>query len=286
MTLKARDGLPVAALFAGPGPDGSPVDRPSHPAHPALLPRQRSERGDFPGIDRRDPGPRPECPGPGLSRVRPERGTASEANCYATADAAYEHLMSRPDIDPDRVLIGGFSLGGAVAIDLASRKPRRGSDRVLHVHHDGRDGLGALPVRPNRLLLRHEFRSLDKIGRVDVPILLGNGGIDRIVSPAMIEALAKPAGNRMTRVTMAGVGHDDIFWAATGEDRRKIVAFLRLRVPARRDEFDDRAIGPVPPGFVRSSLRSSRPPTHNPRAPRPCCCMAPNSRAGQTEAAP
>ena len=63
----------------------------------------------------------PEYAGFGMSD-----GVASEAGCYASADAAYEHLLTRADIDKNKIIIAGWSLGGAVAIDLASRKPAAG----------------------------------------------------------------------------------------------------------------------------------------------------------------
>ena len=51
----------------------------------------------------------PEYVGYGLST-----GDACEAGCYATADAAYQHLLSRSDIDPRRIVVAGASLEGTV----------------------------------------------------------------------------------------------------------------------------------------------------------------------------
>src|SRR5579883_1954620 len=56
----------------------------------------------------------PEYVGYGMSG-----GQAGETGCQATADAAYSHLLTRKDIDPTRIIVAGWSLGGAVAIDLA-----------------------------------------------------------------------------------------------------------------------------------------------------------------------
>ena len=47
-------------------------------------------------------------------------GSPSEQGCQATADAAYEYLVSRREVDPNRIVSAGWSLGGAVAIDLAA----------------------------------------------------------------------------------------------------------------------------------------------------------------------
>lgn len=49
-------------------------------------------------------------------------GVASERGTYLDADAAYEYLLSRDDIDKDKIIVYGKSLGGAVAVDLALKK--------------------------------------------------------------------------------------------------------------------------------------------------------------------
>jgi Arc/MetJ-type ribon-helix-helix transcriptional regulator len=49
-------------------------------------------------------------------------GTPSEPGCYAAADAAYNYLLTRNDVDQSRIVATGWSLGAAVAIDLATRR--------------------------------------------------------------------------------------------------------------------------------------------------------------------
>jgi len=48
-------------------------------------------------------------------------GSPSEQGCYRAAEAAYEYLRTRTDINTHNFIPAGFSLGGAVAIDLAHR---------------------------------------------------------------------------------------------------------------------------------------------------------------------
>ena len=59
----------------------------------------------------------PDYVGYGMSGGRP-----SEHGCQATADAAYDFLVSTRGVDPKTIVSAGWSLGGAVAIDLASRR--------------------------------------------------------------------------------------------------------------------------------------------------------------------
>src|SRR5262249_6459884 len=54
-------------------------------------------------------------------RVRP-----TEAGLYLDAIGAYDYLTRVRMIQPDRLIIFGRSLGAAVAVDLATRKPAAG----------------------------------------------------------------------------------------------------------------------------------------------------------------
>jgi dienelactone hydrolase len=61
-----------------------------------------------------------DCPGYGRSS-----GSPSEEGIFAAAQAALQHLVTLPDVDADRVLLMGYSLGGGPTYELASRSARR-----------------------------------------------------------------------------------------------------------------------------------------------------------------
>jgi pimeloyl-ACP methyl ester carboxylesterase len=63
----------------------------------------------------------PEFLGYGMSEGKP-----SEAAVYQTAYAAWDYLMGREDVDKSKVIVAGWSLGSAAAIELASNKPVAG----------------------------------------------------------------------------------------------------------------------------------------------------------------
>jgi fermentation-respiration switch protein FrsA (DUF1100 family) len=98
-------------------------------------------------------------------------GRPSEKNFYRDADAAYAYLRDSLGVPPSRILIYGFSLGSAVAVDLAARVPAAGlmvEGALLSVADLGAP---AYPFLPVRLMVRNRFASVDKIARVDMPKL-------------------------------------------------------------------------------------------------------------------
>ncbi len=137
-------------------------------------------------------------------------GLPSEAQAYADAQAAWERLrLLEPD--PRRRFLYGHSLGGAVAIELATRESDMAGLIVESTFTSIRDmvdamGYGSLPI--GALLTQH-FDSLTKIPRVAVPVLFVHGTADRYVPAAMSEALyaAARAPKRLLLVENAGHGN-------------------------------------------------------------------------------
>ncbi|MDR3632820.1 MAG: alpha/beta hydrolase [Isosphaeraceae bacterium] len=153
----------------------------------------------------------PEYAGYGMSG-----GSAGESGCIATADAAYDHLLTRKDVDPARIVAAGWSLGGAVAIDLAARRPVAGLVSFCTFTSLPDMARRDFPFLPARLLLRHRFDNASKIARVTCPILLGHGRRDELIPFAMSDRLAALARSPVTRLTIDDAGHND-FYDAGGQ---------------------------------------------------------------------
>jgi uncharacterized protein len=168
----------------------------------------------------------PEYPGYGMSEGRP-----SEEGCYAAADAAYAYLMSRSDVDRAQIILVGHSLGGGVAIDLASRQ-RVAALIALSTFTSIRDVLHSGLPGPLRCLApslgaRCKFESLTKIPRVSCPILIVQGTADRLVPPRMAESLANAATAKVTRLSVAGADHISILDMSADEPWPAIEKWLR-----------------------------------------------------------
>jgi uncharacterized protein len=138
-------------------------------------------------------------------------GVASEQGCQATADAAYDFLVSRRKVDPKRMISAGWSLGGAVAIDLAARRPVGGLMAFSTFTSAVELAQRKLPLVPISLLLQPRFESLQKIVTIRCPILIGHGRRDNIIPFWMGEQLAAAAGGAVTTVWIDRAAHKHIF---------------------------------------------------------------------------
>jgi hypothetical protein len=147
-----------------------------------------------------------EYPGYGMSEGRP-----SEKAFYAAADAGYDYLRHRPDIDPRRIVAAGWSIGAAVALDLAVRRDVSSLIIVSPFTTLPAVARAAVPWFPTSLIVRSRFDNLAKVPSVACPILIAHGTVDTIVPPGMAGTLAGAATSRVTSYTVTGAGHNDVF---------------------------------------------------------------------------
>ena len=105
----------------------------------------------------------------------------------------------------------GWSLGGAVAIDLASRKPIVGIITVSAFTNMAAVAHQLIPWLPVSLILKYRFDSDRKLAGMSCPILIVHGMQDDLVPFKMAAGLAAAAKGKVTRYNIQGGGHNDIF---------------------------------------------------------------------------
>jgi fermentation-respiration switch protein FrsA (DUF1100 family) len=153
-------------------------------------------------------------------------GSPSEKGCQATADAGYDHLVATRGVAPQRIISAGWSLGGAIAIDLAWRR-EVGGLIAFSTFTSGKDmAPRLLPFLPVSLLLRHRFDSLDKIKTIRCPMLIGHGRLDSIVPFWMGPKLAEAAGGPVGTLWIDDAEHNDFFAVGTREIDAAVEAFI------------------------------------------------------------
>jgi fermentation-respiration switch protein FrsA (DUF1100 family) len=157
-----------------------------------------------------------DYPGYGRSTGRP-----SEAGCYAAADAAYDWLTQTQHVPPERVLLYGGSLGGGVAVDLASRRPYRALVVVSTFTSIPDMAQKQFPWLPARWLVRNRFDNLAKIGRCRRPLFVAHGTADRMIPYRMGERLYAAADEPKQFFPLEGYDHNHApgpdFYAALRE---------------------------------------------------------------------
>lgn len=182
-------------------------------------------------------------------------GQESEANCYATAEAAYRYLRARPNINQQDIVIAGYSLGSGVAVDLAAREtaahqPVAGLALFAAYTSLADEAHRQYPIYPTfllRLLLRSPFASEQKMPRVTCPTLIVHSRADRLIPFWMSERLAAASGGPVTRLAVAQGGHADYFgsgsrpvFAALGRFLEKITLSHETQQEPKRHTAPDR----------------------------------------------
>jgi uncharacterized protein len=134
-------------------------------------------------------------------------GSPSEAGLAADAVAARTHLDQRRDVDDDRIVHLGESLGSAVVAGLSVDRPpaalvlRSPFPSLVEVARR------QLPFLPVGILLRDRFATIDHLTAVDVPVLVVAGEDDRTVPFDLSDRVAEASGAELVNIEAAD--HND-----------------------------------------------------------------------------
>lgn len=144
-----------------------------------------------------------EYPGFGSAAGEPSRASIGEAFTLA-----YDRLAERPEVDAERIVGLGRSLGGGAITDLAVA--RRVRALVLQ---SAFSSIGSMVLRGYGMppfLVKDDFDNVANLRAWDGPVLVFHGTRDRIVSIGHGERLA--AAREGVRLVRLECGHDDCAW--------------------------------------------------------------------------
>src|SRR4051794_39550236 len=210
--LKAKTGENIAALF-GPAltSDGQPHPDAKH--RPTLLYFYGNGMCMADCVDELTLFRRrgfnimvPDFIGYGMSGGKP-----SEAGVYATADACFDHLLQRSDLDRRKIVPAGWSLGATAAIHLASTRDVPCVVTVSAFTSMSDMAKRFFPLVPASMILKHHFENEKKLAQVRVPIFIAHGTRDSTIPFAMSRKLAAAAGGPVTRYDVEDGDHNDVF---------------------------------------------------------------------------
>jgi alpha-beta hydrolase superfamily lysophospholipase len=108
-------------------------------------------------------------------------GVPTEQGTYLDAKAAWKYLVEKRGVPPDRIVIFGESMGGAVAAWLA--QTNRPAALILQSTFTSVPDLASrlYPFVPARWIVRYGYNTREYIGRVDCPVLIVHSCEDEIV---------------------------------------------------------------------------------------------------------
>jgi pimeloyl-ACP methyl ester carboxylesterase len=164
-------------------------------------------------------------------------GSPTEALLTSDARTIWNYATQDRDVSPDRIILYGESLGGAVAIRLAAELSKTD---VLPAGLIVRSTFSSLveageyhyPWLPVRLALVDRFDSLGRIAEVECPILQLHGTRDTIMPIELGQRLFAAAPERSTTgiakrfVKLRNANHNDVTDVAAAELSEAIDEFL------------------------------------------------------------
>ena len=135
------------------------------------------------------------------------QGHPSEEGIYLDAQAAYDYLQTRKDIDHKRIIAYGVSLGGIVVIDLATK--RKCAALIIDSSITSAKDMGKrlYPFLPS-FMMSLKFDSLSKVSHISAPKLFMHSPQDHTVPFAMSQELFSKAMEPKKFISTYG-GHND-----------------------------------------------------------------------------
>jgi len=135
-------------------------------------------------------------------------GRPTEIGLIEDAATAYSFAIAR--YPAERIVLWGESLGSALAIALAAEKPVR--CLVLEAPFTSAADVGAWHYWfvPVRMIMKDQFRSDLRVGKVTAPVLVVHGENDAIVPVTLGEHLYGLIRAPKRFVRIAGAGHNDL----------------------------------------------------------------------------
>ena len=155
----------------------------------------------------------------------------SEAQIYQDIEIVWNYLVNQRQINPQNILVYGQSLGGSIAIELATRHPQM-AGLIIQSSFTSMENMvnyrgGYYKFFPIKLILHQKFDSLSKLRKLDIPILLVHGKDDVSVPAYMSEQLFAVSPAKIKDLYIVpGANHGNVAAIAGDEYLHRINEFV------------------------------------------------------------
>ena len=150
----------------------------------------------------------------------------NETRVYEDAEAAWQYLTQERQIEPQQIFVYGQSLGGAIAIELATKHPDMAGLITEGTFTSIQDLAGlmlGIKLFPLGLLVTQRFDSITKIKSLQTPILILHGTGDRTIPLWMAKKLYSAAPEPKQLTIFHQAGHNNL----PELDQQKYLRILR-----------------------------------------------------------
>lgn len=143
-------------------------------------------------------------------------GTPTETSLYAAGRAAISWLSTVKQTDTESTIVFGKSLGGGVATYLADEYELRGlalESTFCSIPAMAKTLLSS--SLPTSLIFPSErYESIDRISRIQVPVLVIHGAADRLIPASQARTLFAQANQPKQLYIVPSADHNDVAMAA------------------------------------------------------------------------
>jgi len=158
------------------------------------------------------------------------QGIPTEQGLYQDAEAAYKYLLSRKDVDKEKIIIYGKSIGANVAVNLASRV--KAAALIFQAAFTSAYDMGRklFPYLPIKWVITIKYDAREKIRNIIIPKLIIHSQDDEIIPFWMGKKLFEIASEPKEFYPLQGAHNEAIFMA--GEKYRlRLDNFLSKYLP-------------------------------------------------------
>lgn len=163
-------------------------------------------------------------------------GRISREGSLRDAAAALDFLRARPEVDPQRIVLFGQSIGGAISIAMAAQRPGQFKGLALDSTFTGYREIVSHHVRHNPALfvlawwfpwfIPQGHDPIHLISRIaPTPILILHGRADRIAPWPMAQRLYDAAGQPKDLWLIDDMDHMQVWFEQPEESRRRLLDF-------------------------------------------------------------
>lgn len=164
----------------------------------------------------------------------------NEKRVYEDAEATWQYLTRTLKIKPQKIFVYGHSLGGAIAIELASKHPDMAGlivEGTFTSIQDLAESMPLLKIFPLEWLITERFDSLSKISSLQTPLLILHGTEDITIPLSMSAQLFAAAPEPKQLITFEGANHNNLPEVSDREYLRVIRQFIQSVVHSNIDNY-------------------------------------------------